>query len=140
VPADVSQPAAREGLTDATAWVWNIAGVSWYQMQVDVRHRLSGRSAVIHAYGEGVGMVAGFEFAEQLSCGSEQRLVLVVAQLDEPPYMPSGDHHRVPDRVGMFHRLGAVPVGVGLAWLGFALFTEKREQPTESVAARGSIA
>jgi hypothetical protein len=68
-----------EGLADATAWVWDIAGVSWYQMQVDVRHRLSGRRAVVHAYCEGVGMVAGFEFAEQLSCGREQRLVFVVA-------------------------------------------------------------
>ncbi|MEX2134044.1 MAG: hypothetical protein WEB67_07875 [Acidimicrobiia bacterium] len=82
-----------EGLADATSWVWDIAGVSGYQMQVDVRHRLSGRCAIVHAYGEGVGMVAGFEFMEQLSCGIEQRLVLVVAQLDESSNVPSGDHH-----------------------------------------------
>lgn len=25
------------------------------------------------------------------------------------------------------HRVGAMPIGVGLAWLGFALWTERRE-------------
>lgn len=40
---------------------------------------------------------------------------------------------------GDLHRLGAVPVGVGLAWLGFALWTEKGEQPTDLAAARVSL-
>jgi hypothetical protein len=35
---------------------------------------------------------------------------------------------------GDLHRLGAIPVGVGLAWLGYALWTEKGEQPTDATA------
>ena len=35
-------------------------------------------------------------------------------------------------------RLAAVPVGVALAWLGYALWSERREQASEPVPGRGS--
>jgi len=35
-------------------------------------------------------------------------------------------------------RLAAVPVGVALAWLGYALWSERREQASEPVSGKGS--
>jgi hypothetical protein len=37
-----------------------------------------------------------------------------------------------------FDRILAVPMGLSLAWLGYALWTERRENVSESVPARGS--
>jgi hypothetical protein len=39
---------------------------------------------------------------------------------------------------GDLHRLGAVPVGVGLAWLGYSSWAEKRE-PVTDLSASGAI-
>jgi hypothetical protein len=34
--------------------------------------------------------------------------------------------------------LAAVPIGVGLAWLGYALWSERREQASDPVRGSGS--
>lgn len=35
----------------------------------------------------------------------------------------------------LLHRMGAMPVGVGLAWLGYALWSERRDLPIDAVTA-----
>ena len=39
---------------------------------------------------------------------------------------------------GELHRIAAVPMGIALAWLGYALWSERREQATAPVTGRGS--
>ncbi|MDQ3834818.1 MAG: hypothetical protein M3315_14580, partial [Actinomycetota bacterium] len=39
---------------------------------------------------------------------------------------------------GELHRIAAVPMGVALAWLGYALFSERREQASEPAPGGGS--
>ena len=39
---------------------------------------------------------------------------------------------------GELHRIAAVPMGIALAWLGYALWSERREQASEPSPGRGS--